>query len=235
MKFGRQIIFAQLIINCKMEHFPLVDKLHTDVLEEKYGKISSKVLLHNKELRISHLVDSKKISRTFAITLFTEKLPKEIQKINTEIKKGIPIGKAFREHKYAIRKNVLEVYKIKIPKWLKKKFKVKENYAKSRLSEFYAKRKEKFPSIYGIVIEIYSPDFRKPKINKIDLAQESALTKSLEKQGFSKEEIWKRIGRENNYEDEKKKFNLAKKESNRLEKSIKEKINNILNFPEKYL
>ena len=35
---------------------------------------------------------------------------KEIETINKEIENGNAIGKAFRKHKYSIRKNVLEVY-----------------------------------------------------------------------------------------------------------------------------
>ncbi|MEK6890724.1 MAG: hypothetical protein AABX03_01155 [Nanoarchaeota archaeon] len=211
-----------------MEHFPLVDRLHTDVLEEKYGKISSRVLIHNDQIRLAHLIDSKGISRTFAITFFVNDWTNDVKKINEEIKNGKPIGKVFRDHEYAIRKNVLEVYKIKIPNWLKKDFDTNENYAKARLSEFYAKKKDKSPEIYGIVVEIYSPDFRIATINKTDMAQESALTPSLEKKGFSKEEIWKRIGRENDYEDCKQKFMSAKKESDKIEKELKKKINRVL-------
>lgn len=211
-----------------MEHFPLVDRLHTDVLEEKYGEIHSKILIHDNTLRLAHLVDSKEISRTFAITIFSKGWTSDIKKINQEIKKGQPIGKAFRKHEYAIRKNVLEVYKIKIPKWLQQNFHTKENYAKARLSEFYAKKKGRAPVIYGIVVEIYSPDFRKAVINKVDLAQKSALTEILQKKGFSKEEIWKRIGRENDYEDQKQKFVAAKKESGKLEKAFKKRISEIL-------
>ncbi|PIN95154.1 hypothetical protein COU53_00790 [Candidatus Pacearchaeota archaeon CG10_big_fil_rev_8_21_14_0_10_30_48] len=106
-------------------------------------------------------------------------------------------------------------------------------YAKARLSEFYAKKKGSPPVIYGVVVEIYSPDFRKSTINKIDMAQESALTPVLEKQGFSKEEIWKRIGRENDYEDQKNKFLKAKKESNNKERELKIRINEILKNPTK--
>jgi hypothetical protein len=214
-----------------MEHFPLVDRLHTDVLEEKYGPISSKVILHNDRIRLSHLVDNKGISRTFAITFFNKGWNKEIKEINEEIKKGKPIGKIFRKHEYAIRKNVLEVYKIRIPNWLKKEFRTEGTHAKARLSEFYAKKKGITPVIYGVVVEIYSPDFRKAVINKTDMAQESALTSSLEKHGFVKEEIWKRIGRENDYEDDKNKFRKAKKNSDKLESSFKKRINEILKNP----
>ena len=211
-----------------MEHFPLVDRLHTDVLEEKYGSISSKVIVHNDKIRLAHLIDNKGISRTFAITFLSKKWTKDTKTINEKIKKGVPIGKAFRIYEYAIRKNVLETYRIRVPKWLKIEFATKNNYAKARLSEFYAKKKGKSPVIYGIVVEIYSPDFRKASINKIDMAQESALTPILEKKGFSKEEIWKRIGRENDYEDQKEKFEKAKKESDSQEKKLKMKINKIL-------
>ncbi|MFH1802380.1 MAG: hypothetical protein ABH864_02915 [archaeon] len=71
-----------------MEHFPLVDRLHTDVLEEKYGPIHSKVLVHDEKVRLSHLVDKKGISRTFAITFFQGPFDKNIKRINEEIKKG---------------------------------------------------------------------------------------------------------------------------------------------------
>jgi hypothetical protein len=218
-----------------MEHFPLVDRLHTDVLEEKYGNINSRILVHNDKLRLAHLVDKKGISRTFAITLFLNPFTGDIKKINSEIEHGKPIGKAFREHEYAIRKNVLEVYKIKIPNWLRKEFNTNKNYAKSRLSEFYAKKKGRSPKVYGIVIEIYSPDFRTAIINKTDMAQKSALTTTLEKQGFSKEEIWRRIGRENDYEDQKKKFAIAKMESDKVEKKFKKRITTILKDPEKFI
>jgi|GEM_PF-1161204 len=208
-----------------MEHFPLVDRLHTDVLEEKYGQINSKIVVHNEKIRKAHLIDSKGISRTFAITfLAKEEWSKELNDINKEISNGSPIGKAFRKYEYAIRKNVLEVYKQKIPNWLRREFRVKDNYAKARLSEFYAKKRNLKPVIYGLVVEIYSPDFRKPQINKIDNSQESALTPILEKHGFNKEEIWRRIGRENDYGDVLDEFNMAKKESQKDIEKLKRKI-----------
>src|SRR3989344_7231188 len=122
-----------------MEHFPLAERLHTDVLEEKYGQIKSKVIRHDFNIREAHLIDTNGISRTYAITLLNEIKNKEIKAINEKIKFGKPIGKAFREYEYAIRKNVLDVFIIKLPIWLKQDFDTKENYAKARLSEFYAK------------------------------------------------------------------------------------------------
>ena len=60
-----------------------------------------------------------------------------------------------------------------------------------------------------------------------------SILRDLEKQGFSKEEIWKRIGRENDYEDQKNKFLKAKKESNNKERELKIRINEILKNPTK--
>jgi len=207
-----------------MQHFPTIDKLHTDVLEEKYGKISSRVLKHNREIREALLVDPKGISRTYALTFIGSNKDKEIEKINRRIKNGGAIGKEFRKSGYSIRKNVLDVFKIKIPQWLKKEFRINQNYAKSRLSEFYAKKLGKNPIIYGIVTEVYSPDFRKPVINRTDKSQIGAITKFLEKIGFTKEEIWRRLGDENNYEDVIKRFEKAKRLSKKEISQLRNKI-----------
>ena len=115
-----------------------------------------------------------------------------------------------------------------MPIWLKQDFDTKENYAKARLSEFYAKKRNYEPIIYGVVIEIYSPDFRSAKINNVDKSQISTLTECLEKQGFTKQEIWRRIGDDNNYENFKLRYNKAKKESKKRINKIKEEIKNLL-------
>ena len=81
-----------------MEHFPLVDRLHTDVLEERYGPISSRVLVHNDKIRRAHLIDQKGISRTYAITFLSNKWPKEIAKIkNKRIKYFLEVTQRWSE------------------------------------------------------------------------------------------------------------------------------------------
>lgn len=211
-----------------MQHFFLTEKLHTDVLKEKYGEIHAKVLKHNSTIRESLLVDSKGIARTYALTFFNGGRNKEVEEINQKIKNGEAIGKAFRGKGYLIRKNVLDVFVIKIPDWLKKEFQTKEKFAKARLSEFYAKKQGKNPIIYGIVTEVYTPDFRKPIINEVDKLQIGATTECLEDEGFSKEEIYRRIGDDNNYDDVQEKYDKAKEKSNviisKLRKKIEEEI-----------
>jgi len=187
-----------------MEHFPLIKKLHTDVLEEKYGPIHTEVLRHDDEIREAHLSDEKGVSRTYALTFLTfDHKNKEIAEINEEIRAGGAIGKTFREHGYEVRKNVIRVYVIDLPEQLKKKFDVTEGQAKARLSEFYAEKNGEPPIIYGIVTEIYSPDFRPAEVNEADLTQDNPTTNALEKVGISKEEIWKRIGEGNDWSDKK--------------------------------
>ena len=207
-----------------MKHFPLTENLHTDILEEKYGEIHTNILKHTSKIREALLIDSKKITRTYALTFLNKWKNKEITKINKNLKNKKAIGKEFRKKGYLIRKNVLNVFIIKIPKWLKKEFQTEENYAKARLSEFYAKKRGNQPIIYGIVTEVYTPDFRKPIINKIDKLQIGATTESLLQEGFSKEEIYRRIGDDNNYEDVQKKYNKAKEKSKLFIKKLLKKI-----------
>lgn len=215
-----------------MQHFPLFEKLHTDILEERYGPIHAKVLRHDSKIRKSLLIDSKGIARTYALTFLQDWHNEEIKKINEQIKSGEAIGVAFRVKGYSIRKNVLDVFIIKLPKWLKDAFCTKEDYAKARISEFYAKKKNGQPVIYGIVTEIYTPDFRKPLIRIADKGQISALTECLEKQGFSKNEIWRRIGDENNYEDCQERYEEAKKESKMIVSKIKNKVEEEIKSPD---
>ena len=207
-----------------MQHFPLTEKLHTDVLEERYGKIHAEVLKHNSRVRESLLVDSEGVARTYALTFINNLKDSEVKKINDNIRKGDAIGKAFRRSKYHIRKNVLDVFIIRLPKWLMDAFHIYEKFAKARLSEFYAKKKGKTPLIYGVVAEVYTPDFRKPRINEVDRMQIGAITECLEEEGFSKEEIYRRIGDDNNYEDVQSRYDLAKKKSKRIILNIRKKI-----------
>ena len=207
-----------------MQHFPLTEKLHTDILEERYGQIHAKVLKHNSKIRESLLVDSKDIARTYALTFLEDWNNQEIMGINDEIKRGEAIGKAFRKKGYTIRKNVLDVFIIKLPSWLKKAFHTKDSSAKARLSEFYAKKQGQIPIIYGIVTEVYTPDFRKPIINEVDKLQIGAITKCLENNGISKSEIYRRIGDDNNYEDCQNKYNKVKENSKIIISKLRDKI-----------
>lgn len=153
-------------------HYYLGEKLHTEVLEEKYGKISLQLLHDDNEVREVLLTDKLNIARTYALTIRTNAWinNKEIVSVNDAIKAGEPIGKAFKTRGYTILKNVLAVYPVRLPHWLQHAFMVEDHFAKTRITEFLV-RKSGTTVQYGFVAEVYSPDFRKPVINIHDEAQ----------------------------------------------------------------
>ncbi len=208
-----------------LEHFNLSKKLHTDVLEEKYGPIRSEVIRHDDEVREVKMIDESGISRTYALTFFTfDRSNKEVLAIDEEIKRGGLIGKVFREHGYEVRKNVISVFVIDMPDFLKKDMGTEDVMAKVRLSEFYAKKEEGEPIIYGVVSEIYSPDFRPAEINEVDKAQNNPTTEAMEEQEISKKEIWDRLGDGNDFSDVKDKFDKANEASLSKEDLLKERV-----------
>ncbi len=213
-----------------VEHFPTAERLHTDVLEDKYGPISAKVVRHDNQIREVHLVDHEGISRTYAITFFpNSRFPEEVQNINEEIKSGTPIGKAFRNHGYEIRKNVIDVLTVDIPTRLKEEFHTEETTAKARLSEFYAKKGNEPALIYGTVAEIYSPDFREPVINSTDIGQIHPATESLNKLGITKDEIWEKLGNEARWDTQLAQDSILDESNRSIKESLEQKTIGYLN------
>lgn len=208
-----------------IEHFPLAGRLHTDVLEEKYGPVHPEFVRHNNNVREVHIVDQTGISRTYAITFFSfDRSNPELTAIDNEIKHGGLIGKTFRDHGYEIRKNVIAVFLTDLPEKLREKMETTEPKAKVRLSEFYAKKEGSEPIVYGVVSEIYSPDFRPAEINDVDRAQDNPTSKAFEEAGISKETVWEKLGNNNTWADEREKFDLAKKLAQGEEAKLREKL-----------
>ncbi|MEK6960484.1 MAG: hypothetical protein AABX47_04885 [Nanoarchaeota archaeon] len=195
----------------RMEHFPTVDRLHTDVLEGRYGEIRAKVIRHDDLVRESHLIDSSGASRTYALTFFmVDSHSDDIRPIDLEIRSGGSIGATFRRYGYAIRKNVLDVFILEVPDWLAQDFHHSGLHAKSRISEFYAKKQGAPSVLYGDVLEVYSPDFRPPLINKIDYAQINPSADELQREGFSLDDILARIENGNDWSDVAERYERAR-------------------------
>lgn len=193
-----------------MEHFNITKKLHTDVLESRYGKIHSEVLRHDDFMREALLSDEKNIARTYALTIFEyDRNNIEIKSINEAIKNGGLIGKVFRDFGYEVRKNVTGVFLIENPRWLKDKFLNQNKKSKSRLSEFYAKKETGEPIIYGTVLEIYSPDFRPAEINEVDMLQVHPATSILEQSGYKKSEIYDFLAEEKDFDKSDERYKKA--------------------------
>ncbi len=226
------------------EHFPITNRLHTDVLQDKYGPIVADVLRHDnvkamkkgsERIREARLVDKDNILRTYALTFLTyDKNNKEIVDIDEEIRLWWLIWVTFRKHWYTIKKNVLDVFIMDIPNWMKEDFKVEWNKAKARLTEFYAKSPSTNPVIYWIVLEVYSPDFKNPEngINQIDINQINPSTGTLQDSWIPIDEIRERLDRaseSNEWDDLKERYEQAQKLSKKVVKSLHEKINKYIN------
>jgi hypothetical protein len=169
----------------------LTKRLHTDMLEEKYGRISTRVLRHDARVRESHLLDAAGISRTYAITLFPDDgLSEPLRKSDAEIRAGSPIGKTFRRHGYDLRKNVLAFLIVELPLWLREAFADRRAHAKALLSEFLCRNEVSPPLLYGTTLEVYHPDFRPSEMNHAERLGEGPTWASLITEGLSLEEIW---------------------------------------------
>ena len=157
----------------KQEHpYYLNQKLHTEVLEEKYGKISLQVLHDDDEMREVLLTDQHDIARTYALTVRSNQWRnnEEVCAVNDAIRAGEPIGQAFKTSGFAITKRALAVYTIALPEWLRHAFMREELFAKARITEFIVS-KQLATFQYGFVTEVYSPDFRKALVTGHDRAQ----------------------------------------------------------------
>lgn len=185
-----------------MEPFPLADRLYVDILEERYGPVHAEIRRHDRHLREAFIADQKRIPRTYALSFLAEPMPPEARKVDADIRKGELLGKAFLRHGLEVRKNVIDVCLLALPRWLKDAFRT-DRHAMARSAEFYAKREGSPPLVYAIVTEIYSPDIKPPLISEIDISQVSASTSELERAGFSKDQIWDRLGRHNDWSDAK--------------------------------
>ena len=216
------------------KHFP-TEGLHSDILEKQFGPVHPQILQHNNILRESLIVDEEGISRTYAITFFPENPNKEIVEVDKAIRSGGMIGKTFREKGFEVRKNVLDVFIIDIPGWLKEKFNIEGNKAKARISEFCAGNDATGQvEVYGTVLEVYTPDFRSPEINEVDLAQINPSVEMFEKMGISKKTVWERLpeaSRADEWSDKPDEFKVAIKATEPFIEKTQRRIKKIMNSP----
>lgn len=174
-----------------MGQYNISGKLHTEILEEEFGKIDVQVLSDDNNIREVLLTDELSIARTYALTIKSKEWQQneEICFVNTAIQRGEAIGRAFKSKGYAVHKNVLDVYITILPEWLQIAFATESKKAKTRIMEFLVQKGDKIYN-YGIVTEIYSPFFRKPVVNAIDEIQINIPSRSLLKFRFGEKETW---------------------------------------------
>src|SRR5574341_2380353 len=132
-----------------------IDGLLTDALGERYGRIFARVIRHDAGEREAHLVDSTGVTRTYSYTFLSRPMPVPLRAVNDEIRAGRLIGEAFRDRGFSIRKNVVDVFVVETPGWLRTAFRVRERYAWARIFEFHARKGDAPPSLYGTLCEIF--------------------------------------------------------------------------------
>jgi len=177
------------------EPLSLVDGLLSDALGERYGPISARVVRHDAAEREAHLVDSAGVTRTYSFTFLSRPMPPAFRAVNAAIRSGRLIGEAFRDAGYAIRKNIVDVFVVESPRWLRHAFRVKQRYAWARVFEFHARKAAAPPQAYGTLCEIFTPDFKPPIVTPTDVSWLGPCTPGLLHCGVSKEEAWRGIGR----------------------------------------
>ena len=137
--------------------------LHTDLLEKQFGPIHISVIRHDRSgdrIREAKLLDTKNILRTYAITLLEyDANDPEIGGIDEEIRLGGLIGKTFRSHGYAIKRNAIDSFEISLPLWLQKEFMTSKTIAQVKLTECYVGKEGDALHRYGTLMEISHPDF----------------------------------------------------------------------------
>ena len=166
-------------------------RLHTEVLEEVYGPVSVQVLRDDNLTREILLTDQQNIARTYALTIKNAEWEgnKEIQSVNEEIRAGAAIGKAFKVNGFSICKNIIDVHLVHLPEWLQQAFAHSSKIAKARVTEFLVK-KDQLIFNYGLITEVYSPDFRDAMINAQDAAQINLPSAALYDMGLTKQQVW---------------------------------------------
>lgn len=169
-------------------------QLHTEVLQDVYGPINIQVLNDDNRIREILLTDQQGIARTYALTIKNTEWAwnKEMQRVNAAIRAGEAIGKTFKANGFSIRKNIIDVFVVKLPEWLRNAFAHNSEMAKARISEFLVKKNQLIFN-YGLITEIYSPDFRNAALNAQDIAQINLPSGVLCDMGFTKQQVWKYI------------------------------------------
>lgn len=133
------------------------NKLHTDIIEEKFGGFSIIILSQDEEIRIVNIVDKNEVPRTRAVSRFLYKGDDDdIVVCLNIIKKGGSIGKVFRENGFKIKKNILKHGYVKIDKKIQEAFDVSQEKTSFKIYDFLVCKDNGYIDVIRI-LEIYSP------------------------------------------------------------------------------
>jgi hypothetical protein len=179
----------------RREPLNVIDGLLTDALGERYGRIAARVVSHGAAERQAHLVDARGVTRTWSVTFLARPMPPALRGVNADIRAGALVGEAFRNRGFTIRKNVIDVFVVEVPGWLREAFQDSSRYAWARIFEFHARKGKARPLIYGTLCEVFTPDFKPPIVTPADVSWLGPATPEFQALGLSAEKAWERIGK----------------------------------------
>lgn len=97
-------------------------KLHTALLEELFGPIYLRILKQEGSLRMVHLLDENKISRTMGIVHFRNTDHPVIKAAHGCILAGALLGKTLHERDIPYSKDMLYQLEVCLPEWVSRDF-----------------------------------------------------------------------------------------------------------------
>jgi hypothetical protein len=135
-------------------------KLHTYILENKFGHIDGKIIKQDNNIRIIHLQDKKGISRTLGVVRFLNTDNRILEIAHNRIVNGELLGKTLQEFEIDFKKEFIGSLKVKLPDWLKKDFNEEQNNGLAFFSRIFVRDDSMLEGkfLYSELIEIIPQD-----------------------------------------------------------------------------
>ncbi len=136
-----------------------VKKLHTALLEELFGPIFLRILQQDHTLRIVHLMDKERISRTLGIVRFRNTEHPLIAAAHGRITAGELLGKTLVDGGIPYTKDLMFQCGVCLPEWVKRDFKTDQNHSVANYSQISIRNGAPGQSfLYAEIFEIIPPE-----------------------------------------------------------------------------
>ena len=166
-------------------------KLSPGFREPQTDLVRTKWPRQNSASREAFTVGKNGKRRIYSITSLTNEWisDEEMISIDQAISSGENLHEVFVRNGYSVRKNVLDVYVISLSHQLTTKFETTQIFAKAQNAEYIVRKEDKI-YCYGIVRQVYSPEFWPASLNDNDKQVINFSFYTLQSAGFSKDDIW---------------------------------------------
>ncbi|TJY34833.1 hypothetical protein [Pontimicrobium aquaticum] len=156
------------------------ENLHTQLLFNKYGKISIEILINDDVYRVSNLIDENGVSRTLAISKFYRKnIPESFSKYDSNIMNGRLIGEELIKSGFQFKKTILSKSEVVLSENLKFRLKTESTKSYGQYSEIYIGFKNR-EFLYVQLFEILHPELSVENIKR-NLKYDLVIKELIEK------------------------------------------------------